>query len=500
MYTVLLTDDEQIILQTLSESISWQQLGVDKIYTASDGQQALNIMNEHQIDLLITDIKMPHMDGMELLTKVRSLYPTIHCILLTAYSEFEYARSAILLGVENYLLKPFQQKELEDTIEKALDNIYKSRENSKNLFMNNILLRWANGNIGNEELSERAMFLNINIYFQEYCVICIRRRNKACSLAAYFNTCRELLTKNYEMYPFWDDKGYYAIIIGGNPLSFETLSERFMASAKSLQYESSMILAFGTIVQSSDQLYQSYQTACHVLETTDYLLSDSFILMPDDSSDSENDILIQELNSLFHREILSEHNEDFKQLAEKLLSFEQDYHKALTRLAYGLFHLFQQEFPDKPGIQKQLFNRIHLFSSSLTKMDTFISAATELLEYSFLMFRYYFEELSPVIQYIIEYIQEHYSDSLSIKEFCVKNKMSTAYLGYLFKKETGMFFNNYLTQYRISCSLQLLLETNDSIQDIATAVGFSSASYFILCFKKQTGLSPIRYRALKEKN
>lgn len=498
MYTVLLTDDEQIILQTLTESISWQQLGVDKIYTASNGQQALDIMNEHRIDLLITDIKMPHMDGMELLTQVRSTYPAIHCILLTAYGEFEYARAAIQLGVENYLLKPFQQKELEGTIEKALDNIYRSRENSKNLFMNNILFRWASGNISNEELSERAIFLDINIYLQEYCVVCIKKRKKSCSLSAYFNTCKEFLTKNYEMYPFWDNKDCYAIILGGNPLSFEVLSELFTSSARTMKYESSIILAMGMIIQNIDNLQQSYQTACHILETKDSPLPDSFILLPDMSSVDKDNILFQELNSLFHKDIFSKNAEDFKEFAEKLLFDEQDYHKALSRLANSLFRLFQQEFPDKPSIQKQLYDRIHLFSS-LTKADTFTSAATDLLEYSFLMFQYYFEELSPVIQHIIEYIQHHYNDSLSIKEFCVKNKMSTAYLGYLFKKETGMFFNNYLTQYRISCSLRLLQETTDSIQDIATAVGFSSASYFISCFRKQTGLSPIKYRALKEK-
>lgn len=97
----------------------------------------------------------------------------------------------------------------------------------------------------------------------------------------------------------------------------------------------------------------------------------------------------------------------------------------------------------------------------------------------------------------MDYIHTHYAESLSIKEFCNRNKMNTAYFGYLFKKETGMFFNNYLIQYRICRSLRLLEDTQMPVGEIAEAVGFSSASYFVSSFKKQTGISPVKYRSLQ---
>ena len=128
MYTVLLADDEPTILEFLSSSINWKQFGVDTILTAADGYQALQIRQNTNVDLLITDIKMPNMDGLTLLKEVRLSYPDTHCILLTAYGEFEYARTAIQLGVENYLLKPLKKEELEATIEKALDHIYQQEE------------------------------------------------------------------------------------------------------------------------------------------------------------------------------------------------------------------------------------------------------------------------------------------------------------------------------------------------------------------------------------
>ena len=116
MYTVLLVDDEEKILEVMKVRIGWQELGVDKLLTASDGQAALEDFEQQRIDLLVTDIRMPRMDGLELIEKVRSLYPDTHCILLTAYGEFEYARRAIQLGVENYLLKPVADVEMEQTI------------------------------------------------------------------------------------------------------------------------------------------------------------------------------------------------------------------------------------------------------------------------------------------------------------------------------------------------------------------------------------------------
>ena len=143
MYTVLLVDDETSMLETLVQSIHWQQYGVDTVLTAADGMQALEVLSEHAVDLLITDIKMPHMDGLSLLREVRSIYPNTHCIILSAYEEFEYAKQAMQLGVENYLLKPLETEEMEESIERALDNIYSSRKISDRLFRDNVFTRWV---------------------------------------------------------------------------------------------------------------------------------------------------------------------------------------------------------------------------------------------------------------------------------------------------------------------------------------------------------------------
>lgn len=173
MFTVLLVDDEESVLRVLKASIDWQELGVNTLLTASDGGEALAVFEQNQIDLLVADIRMPVMDGIELIRNVRRLDPDIHCILLTAYSEFEYAKEAIRLGVDNYLLKPMAKDEVTQTIRGALDNVYRGRRNSATLLKENTLRRWVQGSISGEELSDYAQVLGLNLYQPAYCAICI---------------------------------------------------------------------------------------------------------------------------------------------------------------------------------------------------------------------------------------------------------------------------------------------------------------------------------------
>ena len=113
MFTVLLADDESSVLETLKSRISWQELGVGTVLTAGNGEEALVLAKQQPISLVVADIRMPAMDGLTLIRHIRQFSPDTHCIVLSAYNEFEYAREAISLGVENYLLKPLEMEELE---------------------------------------------------------------------------------------------------------------------------------------------------------------------------------------------------------------------------------------------------------------------------------------------------------------------------------------------------------------------------------------------------
>lgn len=494
MYSVMLVDDEQAVLDTLSATIQWEILGIDHIFTATDGTRALEQLKENTIDLLITDIKMPGMDGLTLLSKVRTLYPYIRCILLTAYGEFDYARKALELGVENYLLKPFQQNELEKNIEKALDNIYINRVNDAKLFLHNILMRWVLGDISMEELSERAPLLHINIYLRQYTCLVFRKLSD-CSLHVLGNYLKEYSAKGQEFYDVWDNRGQYILICAAASLDPVKLSGQVREAMEALKMEHTFLCSVGTIANGGENLPTSYRQAQELLDTADTVSCQDTILLPGLPADAFRDSLSQRLDVLFHIEDSELRQAGYRQFLEKLSFQTSDLSSLLPALLHSLYYLFENQFPGCTQAHTQLKQRIHLtFVSSGENKEELL---TDLLEYSYLLFQYHFEQLSPVIQHAISYIHMHYSSSLSIKEFCAKNKMNTSYFGFLFKKETGMFFNNYLTQYRVCCSLRLLEDTQMQISEISEAVGFSSSNYYISCFKKQTGLSPVKYRSMR---
>ena len=348
MYTVLLADDEPTILEFLSSSINWKQFGVDTILTAADGYQALQIRQNTNVDLLITDIKMPNMDGLTLLKEVRLSYPDTHCILLTAYGEFEYARTAIQLGVENYLLKPLKKEELEATIEKALDNIYTSRKNSWQLFQNNILLRWTNGTIAGDELSERCSLLNINLYLPEYCVACATPKKPSFSLSAYQKLCSDSLSANYEIHFFKDEHNRYVTIIGGSNLLVDQLAACFTEQASILKIASRFTLAIGSIVKNAENLTESYQSACRLLEGTDPDSSDILILTDARNFEMEIDHFIQKLTAIFQQPEESLSKDDLLLLTEELLSISREQSSESVRefLSHCLCLFFSRELPN----------------------------------------------------------------------------------------------------------------------------------------------------------
>lgn len=399
MYTVLLTDDEKSVIESLKNDVPWATLGVETIFTANDGHQAINIIKKNRVDLLITDIRMPRMDGLELLKWVRSQYPDIHCILLTAYGEFDYAMQALKLGVDNYLMKPMQIQELTETIENALDNIYIKRENREALFRENIMRRWLAGNISSAELGEKTVMIDINIYLSEYCTIAMRKRSASVSFTAFGLECVKQFPSNLEFSSVWDNSGNYIILVGGDQIIREDLALTLRQVAASFSITNLVDISIGELVTDRSNVPMSYQSACSLL----------------DAPPSNETI--------------------------RLYSHE---------------------------IQQPYTNTLDCGN----------------------------KDLSPIVIRAIKYITGHYSDGVSMKEFCNEINVSASYLGYLFKKETGMYFNTYLLEFRMAKAIDLLCNSGIKINDIAELTGYSTPNYFITSFKNKTGLSPLKYREM----
>lgn len=493
MYTVLLVDDENSMLEMLRDSIAWQHFGVDTVLTANDGIQALDIIRRQQVDLLITDIRMSDMDGLTLIRTLRQEFPQVHSILLTAHSEFEYAREAVRLGVENYLLKPLNRVELEETIEKALDNLYIQRgyrewKKRDGLFQDNIFVRWLNNAISQEELAERASFLDLNLYAPKYCVVAVQKKSGDISVRPFCIELQKKFSTQCDAYFLWDMRRYHVFILGGQELDTDFVLRCFWDMVPSYAVANQIAICVGEIVHSASDVCISYQTACRRLDAANIDTIDPIALVCAQEESIRQEAVFVCVNSIINTSDSEARRCQTRELLDRL-TITGITPETYALLCQVLMQLFTQHFPEKKDPRLRLATRLRI--SGIHAPEEW----EELIDFTYLLYQHTLNELSPVVHRAISYIQENYNKQLSIKEYCAMCKMSTPYFGHLFKTETGMFFNNYLNQCRMCAAISLLHDTNLKLNDIAQRCGFSSSTYFIACFKKQTGLSPNKYRS-----
>jgi two-component system response regulator YesN len=174
-----------------------------------------------------------------------------------------------------------------------------------------------------------------------------------------------------------------------------------------------------------------------------------------------------------------------------LVASNEDISEILTRLIRVFTRILLQEFPSRADIQERLGTA---WPGQKADRDKALSAITGALERAEKLYKDLFSGMSPIVQRTVKCIRAKLREGLSLKVLCTQLGMNPAYLGHIFKQETGMFFNDYVTRLRIEKSLALLAQGNLKIKDVAAQVGFFSTSYYEKCFKKQMGVSPLQYR------
>lgn len=486
MNDVLLVDDEQIVLQNLSAALDWSEFGFQNVRTASNALDALNIVKKYLIDLIILDIQMPQMTGLEMLKILREQYPDIHCILISAYSKFEYAKEALCLNVENYLLKPIDINELRETVAHAADNIAKASASSHNLFERNLLERWLYGRITSDELMEHSQYTHYNVLMRHYFVVILSFENRV-SLPLHALT--SAMPKDIAAYPLREDESTGILLCGGYEIS-----EEFIESAASflLKMYPDIKLVIGSRATGSNDVSRSMAAARHTLEfarlsgRTGCLSSYHINWTPFSPEELSclNDI---EQNLLSEKQIRA----FISRLAEHAANSGERYCDLYAHICLAL-----HDMPDDPDLQTLVFPP---FSNSHTQ-EAFEQAVYHAIHLYHQSKQQSTKMLSPITQRVIHYIRDNLSSSISIKHFCEQTNMNSTYIGRLFKEELNMYFSEYVCILRINKAKLLLENTTLSVSDIARQVGIYDVSYFVQCFKKQERTSPMKYRQALLKN
>lgn len=507
MYKVFLVDDEPFIIEGMHHIVDWQEFGLVIAGVAQDGKAALDALKQQQVDLLITDISMPEMNGLQLIRELRSFMPDLKIIVLSGFNEFDYLKEGMKYGIENYLLKPINVQELKDTLQITINKLnapYAQRwlDNDISILRENILYRWVAGQISYLELKERASLLQIDIAAPYYMTAMLRCKEQA--EACYVKAAQAMeAMRGDTVHVFRDFAGNTILLFAlHDPLHERT---RALAELKQLQQQLANFKLRITLGSAKPAFSGAAISYTEAQQAQDYFL----IMLEQNMIDCE---LLQWENEekgcsfvfpwpiyvkLIHSGDAAGLDCQIEQDIGELCSQPDITPTALRATVTVLLRLLHDEQNTEEELQpnQQL---LQLKELDAVVRTTDIGELIALVQESGkrLLSSLPREKKSPVVAGVLDRIHASYDEPLSLKQLGGEYNVHPVYLGQLFQKETGSSFNDYLNRYRIDKAKELLRQSRRRVQEIALKVGYTETGYFYKQFKKYVGVSPVEYKEM----
>jgi len=496
MIQTLLVDDEPAILAGLRNIIPWEKHGFTIAAQAQSGEEALNVLYQGNISLVIADIKMPLMTGIELLNEIRRLKLPTKVVILSGYDEFSYVKECLTLGIENYLLKPVNQDELTDTLEAIRESltieqqIKRDAEYGHRNLCQHIFARLLNGVIEDHEFMTRAKMLNLPVAKNHYVAILIRASTGSDLevAASYF---AQSLTDSEIIFMSADE----LVLIHHSDTPISTIKLQSIIE----ECNGDWFCVIGSVENRIIDLQSSYAHALTMLDYNFFLPKGTVIVYDDVSkrthtSSDATVIDFTPLNNIFTMSV-SQAMLAIDDFFDSLHSLKNARPSTLRSVMIELFfYLWDLTIlPTKHFDQEK-----EQFTSSIVfgTLDDIKEFVRKIVVSGILWLE---EERShPVAVQILEYVQSRYHENISLKTTASHFYISPKYAGKLFKQHTGETFADYLCNLRISHAKRLLATTSMRSFDIAACVGFRDAGYFANVFKKVVGVYPSKFREISQ--
>lgn len=499
MYKVLLVDDEHLITIGLQALLDWEDYGFEIVSTAESGEEALAYLKENPIDILITDILMGEMSGLELIKEVQKVQPKVKSIVLTGYQEFGFIKQGLLLGIENYLVKPVDEEELLKTIQNIglKLNAVIGGDQEPSTLMDNTIWRFLNGEIDKNDCLERLSLYNIqfNQPFYNVSILSFENYHKA----EISKEIRRGIEEQFSAVCLYSPNQELLIIFEAT--REEELFQLNQGLVHYLNGEQSQAglfyLSMGKPVKTVDDLEESFAVG------REYSLLQIY---------SEPNVLISERLTIDKQEELKKQQEFKENIVKVLLKADEE--------ALQMVDLYYQEttrksrFISPQAVKKYTFDLVSYIHYSLQPDDlSYYTAAVEKIIYSKdvhqmeAILKEYCRELifsihdqvnmrSPIVQNVLDFIHAHYDQGVSLKTLGQQFHVNAIYLGQLFQKEVGVVFSEYLNRYRLEKAKELLKTTRYRAGEIGKMVGYSDTTYFYKQFRKTVGATPSEWRKI----
>lgn len=526
MYQVLLVDDEPTVLQGLRMVIPWKDIGFEVVGEASNGEEAIEQIEELHPHLVVTDVRMPKMDGISLADWIHEHYPQTAVIIVSGYDEFDYAQSALKAGVSEYLLKPLKRKQWEETLRRvyqqlsrrqkqkeAYERMEQELEHYRPVIKNQFLADLAGGNLWEAAPFARLKELGTKLLGAPYYLVCFDSDHPNQSLASNGDLLclyqRDVALHRFlELGPVesfhQENRWYYLVEDTGKICGFEEALESACREAMEDFYQAagiSMSAGVSLSYESLEELPKARQDCEMALE---YRLSGG----------GENCIFAGQLGALAGGGI-SFRTENLDTLVNYLRLLEADKAKAMVKrqfdglkrenaLAsqyYCLAHLVLLELyhlTSINGSDKSLSAVFQGRMSSLSQYKTasrLLSFCQETIDDVLSQLKKQTKETNKeIVGQITSYVQAHLGEELSLQMVAEHVHVSRNYLCSIFRREFDETFLSYLTRLRMNKAKELLRESRMKTYEIAAAVGYNDYVYFAQVFKKQAGVTTTEYR------
>ncbi|MGN7356318.1 response regulator [Paenibacillus sp. SAF-054] len=530
MYKVILIDDEDEVREGIRNKISWESCGFELAGEYDNGHDALDAVDIERPDLIVTDICMAFMDGLELARIVSEQYRDIKVVIITGYEDFEYAKQAITYRVQEYLLKPINAREFTSLMNQMKTELDAEREQRRNLSQLRIQLneslpllrerfmeRLVFTRIAPEMLQRKLDYFQIRLEGPSYIALVMdlgqaggrreqRDEQELLQFAAY-NIVQEQLEQDGSGIAFRTRDDRLAIILQGRPEHLELKAQRVADQARSsldkfIRLPSS--IGIGRRCEALEDISSSYQEALSSLDYT-FLLGEGRIISIQDVeyghaapayTEAWEKRLISSLKTGHMSEVSSVFREWFSELKQGGVSVQRC-HSILYQILIAMMkHAEETGLGDASLIPSDAFTRVASFRT-LDEAHAWIEGMSKDILVNLT------EQRSSHIRSQMDtaeaYIRANYHDEgLSLQQVCSHLFMSASYFSSLFKQHTGGTFVEYVTRIRMEKAKELLVTTRLKSYEIAEKTGYGDPQYFSVLFKRNTGKTPKEYRMQQE--
>ena len=546
MLKIFLAEDEVIVRETIKRMIPWEELGFELVGEAADGEMALPLLIRQKPDLLITDIKMPFMDGLTLAKLAKKELPELKIVILSGYDDFNYAKQAINIGVEDYLLKPITKNALIERLseirsryehEKTQKEYYEKFQREMQAYEKNssrdFFEALVRGSMDMMEVYKKAEKLGVDIVAEAYNILIFTMNSEEDfsgqkeGYSEWEAETLEMLEEFFSGHPsamlFRSNIFSYGVLLKGQKESIKEITKECVGKIQGIlnrkESKREWFLAVGQPVERLSQIKKSYHTASRAfsqryLYGENILYYDEMEMMEHRSGQADtNDnaylkkVDVNALNPAILQKLLS------NGIQEEIENFVKDYFNAIGQepmesLVFRNYVILNVRFSvitflkglgcDTEGMEPE--NTEEILVESGKNIENAIAYAEKMISRAItIRDQNSGNKNRSILKTAVDFIDEHYMDEdISLNTAANVANVSSNHFSALFSQNMGQTFIEYLTSLRMNKAKELLRCTGMRSSEIAGEIGYKDAHYFSYLFKKTQGMTPSDYRKVRE--